>query len=97
MNIQEISKKVKQQVRDDIKYVYDINKTYNGQFGKHKVESIHYMFKEWHNLFPKQKQDLKCSSCRNAVVKFWGMMIDEWVSVETIVKPKQKKVGKKKK
>ncbi len=46
MNVEEISKKVTQQVREDICYVYDINKTYNSQFSKHKPESIEYMFKE---------------------------------------------------
>ena len=38
-----------------------------------------------------QKQDINCSSCRNAVVKFWNTMCDEW-SKET-VKPKKKSYG----
>ena len=102
MEIKELSEKITQEKRDVIKSMYDSNMHYNSQFGKHKHEPLAYLFKEWHELFPSQKQSLKCSGCRNAVVKFWGMMIDEWdITLETVennnpVKTKKKVVSKRK-
>tara|TARA_R100000005_G_scaffold51624_1_gene25012 strand:- start:11523 stop:11807 length:285 start_codon:yes stop_codon:yes gene_type:complete len=94
MNVEEIAKTVPQNVREQIIYVYEINETYKKQFSKHKNESIHYMFDEYHKLFPSQKQDINCTSCRNAVVKLWGLMIKEW---KKPIKQKNKKVGTKRK
>jgi len=51
------------------------------------------MFAEWHVLFPSHKQDLKCSSCRKAVVKFWETIVEEW---KTTKNKKTKTVGSKK-
>ena len=53
------------------------------------------MFAEWHLLFPSNKQDMNCTSCRAAVCKFWEMMVDEWIEVEQT--PKKKNVRKKNK
>ena len=44
--------------------------------------SLNTMFAEWHVLFPNNKQDMNCTSCRAAVCKFWGMMVDEWIEIE---------------
>ena len=53
------------------------------------------MFAEWHLLFPVQKQDLNCSSCRKAVVKFWETIVDEWIITEqTTKKPNASKKKK---
>ena len=53
------------------------------------------LFAEWHKLFPAQKQDMNCSSCRNAVVKFFKTMHIEWDT--QIEKPKKKTRAKKSK
>ena len=39
---------------------------------------MYIMYDQWHKLFPAHKQDINCSSCRNAVAKFWNTMCDEW-------------------
>ena len=53
------------------------------------------MFAEWHLLFPQNKQDIKCTSCRAAVCKFWNTMMDEWIESEQT--PKKKNASKKRK
>jgi TPP-dependent pyruvate/acetoin dehydrogenase alpha subunit len=53
------------------------------------------MFAEWHLLFSTHKQDLNCSSCRKAVVKFWETIVDEWIETEQT--PKKKNASKKRK
>jgi len=58
----------------------DLN--YQKNFPAHHAESLSIMFAEWHILFPKQKQDMQCTSCRAAVCKFWGMMVDVWIELE---------------
>ena len=92
MNIQEIAKSVVKTDREIIiKYVAE-NISYNANFSRHKSEPINLMYNLWHKYFPTQKQDINCSSCRNAVVKFWNTMCDEWS--KEIVKPKKKNVKK---
>ena len=92
MNIQEIAKSVVKTDREIIiKYVAE-NISYNANFSQHKSEPINLMYNLWHKYFPTQKQDINCSSCRNAVVKFWNTMCDEWS--KEIVKPKKKNVKK---
>ena len=89
MNIQEIAKSVAKTDREIIiKSVAD-NTSYNANFGKHKIDAMYIMYDQWHKLFPAHKQDINCSSCRNAVAKFWNTMCDEWS------KPKPKKNVKK--
>jgi len=72
------------------------NKNHTKNFTSYHAESLYTMFAEWHLLFPAQKQDIKCTSCRKAVVKFWETMVDEWIIVaQTSTKkpnaPKKKK------
>ena len=57
--------------------------------------SLNIMFAEWHLLFPSQKQQMSCHSCRLAVWKFWENMVDEWIEIEQT--PKKKNVLKKNK
>ncbi len=49
------------------------------------------MYSFWHKYFPAQKQDINCSSCRNAVVKFWNTMCEEWLKENTKKKKNVKK------
>ena len=91
MNIQEIAKTVAKTVRELIIKSVEENKIYNANFSRHKVDSLNNMYSFWHKYFPAHKQDINCSSCRNAVVKFWNTMCEEWA------KPKPKKNVKKKK
>tara|TARA_R110002073_G_scaffold72349_1_gene176877 strand:+ start:516 stop:797 length:282 start_codon:yes stop_codon:yes gene_type:complete len=91
MNLKEIAKSVVKADRELIKKAVEENKSYNANFGKHKKEPMYIMYNQWHKLFPANKQDIKCSSCRNAVVKFWSTMCKEWLKVNT---KKKKNVNK---
>jgi hypothetical protein len=64
-------------------------------FPTYHAESLTVMYAEWHLLFPAHKQDINCSSCRKAVVKFWETMVDEWIVVAQT--PKKRKIVKSKK
>jgi len=55
------------------------NKNHTRNFTTYHSESLNLMFAEWHLLFPSNKQDMNCSSCRKAVVKFWELIVDEWI------------------
>ena len=72
------------------------NKNHTRNFTTYHSESLSLMFAEWHLLFPNNKQDLNCSSCRKAVCKFWETMVDEWISLEEtpIKKPNASKKKK---
>jgi len=71
------------------------NSNHTRNFTSYHSESLMLMFAEWHLLFPAQKQDLNCSSCRKAVVKFWETMVDEWIIAEqTTKKPNASKKKK---
>lgn len=61
-------------------------------FTTYHAESLSIMFAEWHLLFPAQKQDMNCTSCRAAVFKFWETMVDEWIEVESTPKKQLKKL-----
>ncbi len=92
MNFKEIadnySKNKRKMMTDAV--VNDLNHQKN--FPTYHTESLKIMFAEWHILFPKNKQDMKCTSCRAAVCKFWSMMVDEWIEVEQAkIKSKFKK------
>ena len=76
------------------------NKNHTKNFTSYHATSLSLMFAEWHLLFPANKQDMKCTSCRKAVVKFWETMVDEWIIVaQTPTKkpnaPKKKKTKEK--
>ena len=71
------------------------NKNHTRNFPSYHSESLNLMFAEWHLLFPANKQSTSCSSCRQAVCKFWEMMVDEWIELEQT--PKKKNVPKKNK
>ena len=71
------------------------NKNHTKNFTTYQAESLGLMFAEWHLLFPKHKQDMKCTSCRAAVCKFWETMVDEWIEAEQT--PKKKNASKKRK
>ncbi len=93
MNIQEIAKSVENTDKELIIKAVAENISYNANFSRHKSEPIHLMYNLWHKYFPTNKQDINCSSCRNAVVKFWNTMCDEWSKPKP--KPKAKKNVKK--
>ncbi len=71
------------------------NDDYNRNYSLHKKNCMNILFAEWHKLFPAQKQDMNCSSCRNAVVKFFKTMHIEWDTQIEI--PKKKTRAKKSK
>jgi len=52
---------------------------------------MYIMYDQWHKLFPANKQDINCSSCRNAVVKFWNTMCEVWLKENTKKKKNVKK------
>lgn len=91
MNLQEIAKSFDKKEKELIKQTVEENKNYNANFGKHKIDSMYIMYDQWHKLFPANKQDINCSSCRNAVVKFWNTMCEEWLKENT---KKKKNVNK---
>ena len=72
-----------------------VNDNYNRNYSLHKKNCMNILFAEWHKLFPAQKQDMNCSSCRNAVVKFFKTMHIEWDTQIEI--PKKKTRAKKSK
>ena len=82
MNIQEIAKTVNKTDKELIIKSVAENIDYNKNFSQHKGQSINIMYSLWHKYFPTQKQDINCSSCRNAVVKFWQTVCDEWAKVK---------------
>ena len=55
------------------------NRKHKKNFPTYHTESLNIMFAEWHLLFPTQKQDINCTSCRAAICKFWETMVDEWI------------------
>jgi hypothetical protein len=91
MNLQEIAKSVVKADRELIKKSVVENRSYNANFSQHKVECINNMYSLWDKYFPTQKQDINCSSCRNAVVKFWNTMCEEWSKENTKKKNNVKK------
>ena len=95
MNFKEIAENYSKQKRSMMTNAVITNKKYTANFTTYHSESLNIMFTEWHLLFPKNKQDIKCTSCRAAVCKFWNTMMDEWIEAEQT--PKKKNVSKKRK
>ena len=71
MKFQEIAKTIKGSERKEIQEAIKENHEYMRNYSKHKPEPLLVMFVGWDKLFPTNKQDIKCTSCRKAVVKFW--------------------------
>ena len=93
MNFKEIAENYSKQKRKMMTDAVITNINYTKNFTTHHSESLNIMFAEWHLLFPKNKQDIKCTSCRAAVCKFWNTMMDEWIEAEQT--PKKKNASKK--
>ena len=88
MNISEVCEIVKGDDKKRIISAVETNRKYMENYPKHNVEALNAMFREWSNVFPSQKQDMNCSSCRNAVYKFWTLVVEEWKASEIVVKSK---------
>jgi|2_EtaG_2_1085320.scaffolds.fasta_scaffold05056_2 hypothetical protein len=78
MNLTKINNQISQETKDKIKEQLSLIKQYEAQFGKYKGSSMGFLFKEWHKLFPRQKQSINCSGCRKAVLKFFTLLNDNW-------------------
>jgi hypothetical protein len=96
MNITEIAKNYSKSKRKTMTDAVIKNQKYIANFSQYDAESLSFMFAEWHLLFPANKQDMNCSSCRKAVVKFWETMMDNWI-VEEQTKKSTKKTNASKK
>ena len=95
MNFKEIAENYSKKKRSMMTDALITNMNYTTNFTTYHSESLNIMFAEWHLLFPKNKQDIKCTSCRAAVCKFWNTMMDEWIEAEQT--PKKKNASKKRK
>lgn len=95
MNFKEIAENYSKQKRNMMTEAVIRNKNHTKNFPTYQAESLNLMFAEWHLLFPQHKQDMKCTSCRAAVCKFWETMVDEWIESEQT--PKKKNASKKRK
>jgi len=95
MNFKEIAENYSKKKRRMMTDAVITNKNYTKNFTTYHSESFNIMFAEWHLLFPTNKQDIKCTSCRAAVCKFWDTMMDEWIEAEQT--PKKKNASKKRK
>jgi len=95
MNLKEIADNYSKNKRSMMTDCVIRNTNHKRNFPSHHAESLSLMFAEWHLLFPSNKQDMNCTSCRAAVCKFWEMMVDEWI--EDAQTPKNKNVRKKNK
>ena len=93
MDFKQIAKNYDKNKREMIETAVSKNRHNINNFSKYNAVALDIMFAEWHVLFPSHKQDLKCSSCRKAVVKFWETIIEEW---KTTKNKKTKTVGSKK-
>tara|TARA_R100001086_G_scaffold68821_2_gene32628 strand:+ start:5065 stop:5430 length:366 start_codon:yes stop_codon:yes gene_type:complete len=96
MNIAEIAENYSKDKRKMMSNCVIQNSNYTKNFTQYHTSSLEIMFAEWHLLFPQHKQDINCTSCRAAVVKFWETMMDEWIVSEQVVikKPNAKKKKK---
>ena len=95
MNFKEVADNYSKNKRKMMTDAVINNKNHQRNFPSHHAISLNLMFAEWHLLFPANKQDIKCTSCRAAICKFWDMMVDEWIELEQT--PKKKNVPKKNK
>tara|TARA_R110000803_G_C11880715_1_gene309707 strand:- start:567 stop:815 length:249 start_codon:yes stop_codon:yes gene_type:complete len=78
MNFEEIALSINQKDKEFIKNSVKENNHCLINFSKYKNDSIYNLFDEWHKIFPRNKQDINCSSCRKAVVKFWDEICNYW-------------------
>ena len=97
MNFKEIAEDYSKQKRKMMTNAVITNKKYTANFTTYHSESLNIMFAEWHLLFPAQKQDVNCSSCRAAICKFWETLVDEWIETEQTPKKKKPQQTTKKK
>ena len=95
MNFKEIAENYSKQKRKMMTEAVITNKKYMEDFTNYHSTSLNMMFAEWHLLFPTNKQDINCTSCRAAVCKFWETIVDEWIEAEQT--PKKKNASKKRK
>ena len=95
MNFQEIAKTIKGSERKEIQDALKENQEYMRNYSKYKEAPLTVMFVRWDKLFPTNTQDIKCSTCRKAVVKFWNEINKEWLEEKNIPKSKPKKKTKK--
>jgi len=95
MNFKEIAANYSKNKRKMMTDAVIKNKNHQRNFTTYQSTSLNLMFAEWHLLFPQNKQNIKCTSCRAAVCKFWETMVDEWIEIEQT--PKKKNVPKKNK
>ena len=95
MNFKEIAANYSKNKRSMMTDCVVRNTNYKRNFPSHHAESLSLMFAEWHLLFPSNKQDMNCTSCRAAVCKFWGNLVEEWIETEQT--PKKKNASKKRK
>tara|TARA_R100001509_G_scaffold162390_2_gene133896 strand:- start:1027 stop:1320 length:294 start_codon:yes stop_codon:yes gene_type:complete len=93
MNLKEIAQNFNKDKRKFMTSVVIKQSNHTRNFSTYHAESLDIMFAEWHLLFPTNKQDMNCNSCRKAVVKFWETMVDEWIELER--KPKKTNATKK--
>lgn len=82
MKFKEIAENYNKNKREMMIDVVATNKNHTRNFTSYHSESLKTMFAEWHLFYPTQKQDMKCTSCRAAVCKFWEMMVDAWIDIE---------------
>ena len=90
MKFQEIAKTIKGNERKEIQDAIKENQEYMRNYSKYKQQPLLVMFVGWEKLFPTNKQDIKCSSCRRSVLKFWDEINKEWLSEKSIPTPKKK-------
>jgi hypothetical protein len=97
MDLKEIATNYSKQKRKMMTDAVINNRNHQRNFPVHHADSLNIMFAEWHLLFPAQKQDINCTSCRSAICKFWEVMVDEWIEIEnTPTKTPKKPNGSKK-
>jgi len=95
MNFKEIAANYSKEKRKMMTEAVITNANHQKNYPSHHSTSLNLMFAEWHLLFPANKQDIQCTSCRAAICKFWSVMVDAWIETEQT--PKKKNVHKKNK
>lgn len=96
MDLKEIAKNYSNSKRKMMTDAVIKNQHHMRNFPSYHTASLNLMYAEWHLLFPTNKQDMNCGSCRKAVNKFWETMVDEWIAEEQEPVRKKKKSGSKK-
>jgi hypothetical protein len=94
MNFTEIAKNYSKEKRKMMTDAVIKNQNHKRNFPSYHTQSLNTMFAEWHILFPTQKQDIHCTSCRAAICKFWEMVSGEWNKKQTKKKTNAKKKTK---